>query len=62
MKLPARTGVFAMLLLTLAPLQSGAAAPATGETVLDNPRVLVQKFVVRPGQSAPPIPGRHRSR
>jgi quercetin dioxygenase-like cupin family protein len=51
MKLPAQTGVFAMLLLTLAPLQSGAAAPATGETVLDNPRVLVQKFVVRPGQS-----------
>jgi mannose-6-phosphate isomerase-like protein (cupin superfamily) len=51
MKLPARSGVFAMLLLTLAASQSGAAVPATGETMLDNPRVLVRKFVVRPGQS-----------
>jgi mannose-6-phosphate isomerase-like protein (cupin superfamily) len=51
--LPPQSGVFAMLLLTLAALQSGAAAPATprGETVLDNSRVWVQKFVVPPGQS-----------
>jgi hypothetical protein len=40
-------------LLTLADSRSGAAAAATprGETMLDNPRVLVQKFIVQPGQS-----------
>ncbi|HXI78420.1 MAG TPA: hypothetical protein VNH21_14870, partial [Steroidobacteraceae bacterium] len=50
MKLQAQSAVFVMLMLTLA-LQSGTAAPAIGETVLDNSRVLVQKFVVPPGQS-----------
>ena len=52
MKLPTQTGLFALLLLTLAS-QPNAAAPATprGETMLDNPRVLVQKFIVQPGQS-----------
>ena len=46
----ARAGIFA-LLLTAAIIQAGAAAVTRGETMLDNPRVLVQKFVIQPGQS-----------
>jgi mannose-6-phosphate isomerase-like protein (cupin superfamily) len=46
-----------MLLVLLAPAasRSGAAAVTPGgETMLDNPRVLVQKFVVQPGRSLDP--------
>ncbi len=54
MKFPStQYGLFAALLLTVAGSQWGVAAAATppGETMLDNPRVLVQKFTVQPGQS-----------
>ena len=46
-----RAGLFATLSLILADSQSSAAASPQGETMLDNPRVLVQKFIIQPGQS-----------
>jgi hypothetical protein len=45
MKLPASSAWM------ICALSMAAAASPQGETMLDNPRVLVQKFIVQPGQS-----------